>query len=552
MLFHLIFTYYKPSSLHRHLLSASVPISFPKTLTLVSPMAVNPSDQASTGMFFPTQTPGTVLCCTCGVVMAPNPANMCVKCLRSRVDITEGLPRQAVVNFCPDCSSYLQPPNKWLRFNLDSQELLHFLVKRLHTRFSRLVTLTHAEFMFTEPHSKRIKIRLRVRREVMNGAILEQPHIVEFVVHDKLCLSCSRLQANPDQWVAAVQLRQHVAHRRTFLFLEQLILRHGAATRAVRIADAPHGLDFFFASRSHAIRFVDFVNSVAPVQYRTDKQLVSHDPKSNVYNYKHTFSVEISPICREDLICLPPKVAHSLGNLGPLVICTKVSNSIVLMDPFTLRVAYLNASQYWSDPFRPLLSSRQLVEYSILDIEPESDIVTVAGSRYQLAYVQVARMSDFSNVFTVKTHLGHLLNVGDNALGYDLFGANPNDMEMDKYKGLVLPDCVLMKKSYEEVRARRSGKQRNFKLKRLDIEVEPTGGRKGEEDKRNDEYQKFIEDLEENPELRFNISLYKNDNYEPSEMGSSMADAEEIPSVPVEELLADLEGLDIGDGQDEE
>ncbi|KAF3336009.1 60S ribosomal export protein NMD3 [Carex littledalei] len=513
-------------------------------------MAVNPSNQPSAGMFFPTQTPGTVLCCTCGVPMAPNPANMCVRCLRLRVDITEGLPRQATVNFCPDCSSYLQPPNKWMRFNLESQELLHFLVKRLHTRFSRLVTVCHAEFIFTEPHSKRLKIRLRVRREVLNGAVLEQPHIVEFVVHDKLCTPCSRLQANPDQWVAAVQLRQHVTHRRTFLFLEQLILRHGAATRAVRIAAAPHGLDFFFASRSHANRLVDFLNSVAPIHFRTDKQLVSHDEKSSVYNYKHTFSVEISPICREDLICLPPKVARSLGNLGPLVICTKVSNSIILMDPFTLRVAYINATQYWSDPFRPLLSSRQLVEYSILDIELESDIVTVAGSRYQLASVEVARMSDFSNIFRVKTHIGHLLNVGDNALGYDLFGANTNDMEMDKYKGLVLPECLLVKKSYEETRAKRRGKQRNFKLKRLEVEVDATNGRKGEEDKKNDEYRKFLEELEENPELRFNISLYKNENYEPSEMGSSMADVDETPSVPVEELVADLEDLDITDDQD--
>ena len=34
-----------------------------------------------------------------------------------------------------------------------------------------------------------------------------------------------------------------------------------------------------------------------------------HDPKSNNYNYKNTFSSEICSICREDLIYLPPKVA---------------------------------------------------------------------------------------------------------------------------------------------------------------------------------------------------------------------------------------------------
>ncbi|KAK9912917.1 hypothetical protein M0R45_036750 [Rubus argutus] len=35
------------------------------------------------------QTVGSVLCCKCGIPMAPNAANMCVKCLRYEADITE-------------------------------------------------------------------------------------------------------------------------------------------------------------------------------------------------------------------------------------------------------------------------------------------------------------------------------------------------------------------------------------------------------------------------------------------------------------------------------
>jgi hypothetical protein len=35
-------------------------------------------------------------------------------------------------------------------------------------------------------------------------------------------------------------------------------------------------------------------------------------------------------------------------------------------------------------------------------------------------------------------------------------------------------------------------------------------------------------------------------------MGSSMADGEEIPSVPIEELVADLEDLEIGDDEDQD
>ncbi|XP_020093834.1 60S ribosomal export protein NMD3 [Ananas comosus] len=517
------------------------------------------SELAASGMFVPSRTAATVLCCICGVAMAPNPANTCVRCLRARVDITEGLPRHAVAVYCPECSSYLHPPRTWVRAAPESKELLAFCLRRLRGPLSRRVRLVHAEFLFTEPHSKRLLLRLRVQREVdaAGGAILEQPHVVEFVVHDRLCEGCSRAQANPDQWTAAVQLRQHVAHRRTFLYLEQLLLRHGAAARALRIAAAERGLDFFFASRSHAARLVDFVSGVAPVRSRSDKQLVSHDPKSSLYNYKHTFSVEIAPVCREDLVCLPPKAAHALGNLGPLVLCVRVTASLALLDPLTLRVAFLDAAQYWRAPFRALLTSRQLVEYVVLDVEPDDDpdLAADAGSRYQLAHAQVARVSDFGrndNIFTVRTHLGRLLSPGDYALGYDLYAANTNDLDVDGRKGLVLPDAILVKKSYEEQR-RRGKQQRPWKLKSLAVDADAgaKSGR-GDEEKRSDEYEEFLRDLEENPEMRFNVSLYRNKDYQPSEMAaSSAADGDDIPSVPLDELLADLE-LSDDDNEEEE
>jgi nonsense-mediated mRNA decay protein 3 len=66
------------------------------------------------------------------------------------------------------------------------------------------------------------------------------------------------------------------------------------------------------------------LQGVVPARFRHDKQLVSHDTHSMEYNYKYTFSVEIAPICHGDLICLPPKLAQQHGNIGPLVLCTKV------------------------------------------------------------------------------------------------------------------------------------------------------------------------------------------------------------------------------------
>ncbi|KAG6416900.1 hypothetical protein SASPL_124341 [Salvia splendens] len=502
------------------------------------------------GMFTVSQTIGSVLCCKCGITMQPNAANMCTRCLQTEIDITEGLQKQVTIVHCPECNKYLQPPKTWTRAELESKKLLSFCIRRLKNL--NKVRLVNAEFVWTEPHSKRIKVKLKVRKEVLNGAVLEQSYTVEYVVQDQMCETCSRAQANPNQWVAVVQLRQHVSHRRTFFYLEQLILKQDAAKSAIRVRQMDQGIDFFFNNRSHALKFVEFLGKYVPIRTRSDKQLISHDPKSNSYNYNYTFSVEISPICREDLICLPPKVAAGLGNPGPLVICNKVSSSISLLDPFTLRQSFLDADQYWRSNFKALMSSRQLVEYIVLDVEAISSEVNVGGSRCLLADAQIARVSDFGKndtIFNVRTHLGHILNAGDYALGYDLCSTNSNDIELDKYKGLVLPEVILIKKSYEEKRQKKRGKPRAWKLRSLnmDVDIAAKGGGVSDE-KMDSEYEQFLRDLEENPDLRFNLSLYRNKDYQASEV-ASVVDGEDPPSIPLDELLADL---DLSDGDDDD
>ncbi|KAL0801061.1 hypothetical protein Bca101_056237 [Brassica carinata] len=497
-----------------------------------------------TGMFKLHQTIGTVLCCKCGVPMPPNAANMCVNCLRSEVDITEGLQKSIQIFYCPECGCYLQPPKTWIKAQWESKELLTFCIKRLKNL--NKVKLKNAEFVWTEPHSKRIKVKLTVQAEVLNGAVLEQSYPVEYTVRDNLCESCSRFQANPDQWVASVQLRQHVSHRRTFFYLEQLILRHDAASRAIRIQQVDQGIDFFFGNKSHANGFVEFLGKVVPIEYRQDQQLVSHDVKSSLYNYKYTYSVKICPVCREDLICLPSKVASGLGNLGPLVVCTKVSDNITLLDPRTLRCAFLDARQYWRSGFRSALTSRQLVKYYVIDVERPVGEATVGGQKYALSYVEIARESDIGNsekTFSVRTHLGHILKPGDQVLGYDIYGANVNDDEMEKYRlrgKNELPEAILIKKCYDEQRERKKGKPRAFTTKKLPMEMDESRGSRVDPEKMENEYEEFLRDLEENPELRFNISLYKNKDYQESET-ASMTDGEGAPTVPIEELLAELE-----------
>lgn len=506
-------------------------------------------------------TYGHVLCCLCGASIMPNPSNMCVNCIRSQVDITAGLQKQVTVLWCKECNRYLNPPKNWVRAELESKELLTFCVKRI--KGLQKVKLVDAGFIWTEPHSRRLKTKLTVQSEVFNGAILQQTFVVEYVVETHMCPDCSRAAANPNTWTAVVQVRQHTEHKRTFMFLEQVILKYNAAAACINIKDIHEGVDFFFSKRSHAQRFLDFLQGVVPIRYRSDKQLVSHNEQNASYNYKYTFSVEIVPICKDDLIFLPSKVSSSVGHLGPLVLCTRAMNTLHYIEPNTLRGTQVEAPVFWRQPYKALLNSRHLVEYMILDIEPTGQ--TAANGKIELADAQVARVADLGSndtTYHVRTHLGHLLNPGDTALGYDMTRANFVDDELENYvqKGHSLPDVVLVRKSYEERRRKRQGKGqgRSWKLKRMAIDSDDTmvlkKGQQAQADKRQQDLERFMQELEEDPEMRSRVALYKDPAHKAAAaqkmdaMTDGDDDEDDLPDIPLEELLDDMNALQLEEG----
>ena len=63
-----------------------------------------------------------------------------------------------------------------------------------------------ASFIWTEPHSRRLKVKLTVQGEVLNGAILQQTFVVEYIVETNMCMDCTRAVTNPNQWTACVQV----------------------------------------------------------------------------------------------------------------------------------------------------------------------------------------------------------------------------------------------------------------------------------------------------------------------------------------------------------
>jgi len=486
-----------------------------------------------------------VLCCLCGISTPPNPANMCLNCIKSQVDITDGITKSETLFFCKECERYLQPPKYWIKCDLESKELLTLCLKRIHGL--NKVKLVDAKFLWTEPHSRRLKVKITIQKEVFgNGTMLQQSFIVEFIVRNQQCEVCQKSHTLYT-WNAVVQVRQKLDHKRTFLFLEQLILKHNVHEKAINIKEEADGLDFFFSDKSHAKKLVDFLQSVASIKSKMGERLVTHDAKSNIFNFKYSFSLEIAPICREDLLCLPKRLSTSMGGIGPLVLCTKVNKNLHFIDPTNLQTSELDGALYWRQPFHSTLTSRQLSEFTVMDVElldysyfaknnKNPSNMPAANGKYVLCEVQIVRSDEMDrDPIFVKSHLGNLLHPGDTVMCYDLRKAQYDEVVLSEYKNSQtekLPEAIIVKKIYKK------RKERNWELKSFADEKnfnnplakddgvlgedevamkkknskKLTGNEKLDIKRKEKDTEEFLRELEEDEEMRSKINIFKAKN----------------------------------------
>lgn len=159
-----------------------------------------------------------------------------------------------------------------------------------------------------------------------------------------------------------------------------------------------------------------------------------------------------------------------------------------------------------------------------------------------MADVYVVKSSEIGNSAQIhtRTHLGYLLNPGDFVLGFDLSNANLNEPNWERYEQVNqgrIPDAILVKKYFGD-RAERK-RLRRWRLKRLNLE---TASQKSTEDANYEDYNEFMEDLEEDSVLRQNVNIYK----DVSKINNAMmVDSEELPDnnlpvITLEEMLDDL------------
>mmetsp|Transcript_10039 Transcript_10039/g.21970 ORF Transcript_10039/g.21970 Transcript_10039/m.21970 type:complete len:493 (-) Transcript_10039:2197-3675(-) len=421
----------------------------------------------------------------------------------------------------------------------------------------------------------RLKVRLTVQREVELGTILQQSFTVNFTVRNQQCLEC-QAEFRQGTWKSLVQVRQRVSHKRTFLYLEQLILKHGAHRGCLSIETFKDGMDFYFPDKGKAARFVCFLESVVPIKMKTSKKLISTDIKSNIANFKYTNFAEICPLCKDDLLYLPAKLARNLGNIARLVLVKNISNVIHLIDPQTGQTASMTSEVFWREPIRPIVTAARsrMTRYIVLGKEAvflRKNVSKRAPNRKQrsrLARLTVAREEDLGTndaQYEEQSHVGYLMKSGDVCVGYDLKDTtlSAEDAETVRTQG-GFPDVIVIRKLYGgaanldgemdesaiAAAASKQAKNRIWRLQRLDVrmaEEEASGNAKKQvklAEQQNLDEEDFMREVEADKDMRLNMNLYKaKDTALQTDTDENMANDEEDEDdqqIKLEELLDSL------------
>jgi nonsense-mediated mRNA decay protein 3 len=251
---------------------------------------------------------------------------------------------------------------------------------------------------------------------------------------------------------------------------------------------------------------------------------------------------------QDDLVCLPKLMARSMANISQIVLCSRVSNNVMFVDPLTGAAAEMRTPMFWEKPFPALCETKDLVEFYVIDIQIES-----RNGKYAIATAEISKAQDLSQSWLVRTHLGNILNPGDHAKGFILANSNFNN---DDYDGLItrkmkgeVPDIILVRKSYPN--ARKHNKNRNWKLKSMAKTEEMEANRtKAEKLNAEKDLEMFLREVEEDPELRGMMNLFKNDvpAVEDEEMIASDEEPEaDFPEIHIDELMDDIAEMNLGE-----
>lgn len=183
--------------------------------------------------------------------------------------------------------------------------------------------------------------------------------------------------------------------------------------------------------------------------------------------------VDIVPVSKGSLVCMSKKLQQACGHISPICLVQNVTANLHLIDPLTAQMAEISGMNYYRFPFTSICDPKQLVEYTVMDVEIIRDRKPVPGQgpvshKHVCADIWLVKTSELGiNEATIhtRTHLGHLLKPGDSVMCFDLRDTNVNNDDFDKLDLDKIPDLVVVKKHYFDKNKRK--RMRNWKLKHL-------------------------------------------------------------------------------------
>jgi len=412
-------------------------------------------------------------CCLCGTMILPNAANQCPSCLAQNFDLKSMIQGNKVgdpliVQQCRQCRRFniRADTDHYQSCEPESPQLLTICLKHVpilnkkghSSQTHNKIHIVDTSWIWQEPHSMRLKLRLTVRTDIGEVTIQQRVPVV-FRIKWKMCNNCDRQYTNRT-WQALVQLRQkreNGSSRKGLAALEMALSKpsnRDLRNTVLKIDSSRHGLDFYFLTIPQAQHFAHVLARLAPLKIRTSTKLISTDAKNNTANIKHTLTCDVVPLCRDDLVLVQKESRSLLG--GRLALVTKVASVVHMIDASPKRspsnridAMEITAEAYHKNGgggtasandtgcYSILQTSDRLVPFVVLDVElcGESDEdlhgdasplykgPTSGVKKFALADVQLARESDLGandEVLSCVTHLGHLIQPGDIVMGYDL------------------------------------------------------------------------------------------------------------------------------------
>ena len=303
-----------------------------------------------------------IVCCLCSAVIDANPRGTCEACLKKSLNIKTCIPTEFELQYCKGCQRFLRPP--YVKIERDSADMMKLCLSRIKS-YDKKVKIIDSNFIYTEPHSKVIKIKISIQKEVEKN-ILSQNLIIEFKEKWNLCRDCQKLQT-PHTWSSCVQIRQRVPHKKTMLYLEQIILKNKMQKSSLYFEEANDGFDFFFSTRRAGEIFSNWIATVVPSKITYHKKYVSLSTST------FTYLVDVANVAKYDLFILDKDSYKKLGGIGPLLICTRLSSRTIFIDPRTFNHLYLDGNTFFKYKFNPFCNSNQLTEFLVLDVYEEID-----------------------------------------------------------------------------------------------------------------------------------------------------------------------------------